>query len=112
MKIDAFFERLKRHFKANTKIGYFLRIAYKEKIKMQIEILERSQDFTKEMQFIKQIRPKLFQYFKKEVGRKKKRKRFTSRNSIRRRNVALAYNVPQICDGRDLEAEIFTLTQI
>ena len=25
---------------------------------MQIEILERSQDFTKEMQFIKQIRPK------------------------------------------------------
>ena len=55
---NAFFERLKRHFKANTKIGYFLRIAYQEKIKMQIEILERSQDFTKEMQFIKQIRPK------------------------------------------------------
>ena len=25
---------------------------------MQIEIIERSQDFTKEMQFIKQIRPK------------------------------------------------------
>ena len=55
---NSFFERLKRHFKANTKIGYFLRIAYQEKIKMQIEILERRKDFTKEMQFIKQIRPK------------------------------------------------------
>ena len=29
---NAFFERLKRHFKANTKIGYFLRIAYQEKL--------------------------------------------------------------------------------
>ena len=48
----------KRRKLFNTKIGYFLRIAYKEKIKMQIEILEISQDFTKEMQFIKQIIPK------------------------------------------------------
>ena len=46
------------------------------------------------------------------MGRIKKRKRFTSRNSIRRRNVALAYNGLQIPEEWEIEAQNLKLKQM
>jgi site-specific DNA-methyltransferase (adenine-specific) len=50
-----------------------------------------------------------YEDFKKEGGRKKKRKRFTSTNFIWRRNVALAYNVKTLGAVADLEPETVNL---